>query len=138
MLVASALFFIIGAAFFEQDVNITVLASYLHRRLRPAILAELAEGPHNNALMGWEEFRHQFFLPSTVASMLTYNRTLLTYLPGLATIVLYLYLKYATSILGKDWNSAEVALLILNVVLAAFLVKLGSQVPRLYEQITVG
>lgn len=136
LLVASALFFIMGAAFFEQDVNITVLASYIHKRIRPAIVSSLQSDEDSDALLGWEQFRKDQFLPSAVAAVLTTNRTLATYLPGFATLIVYVYVKYRTPLIGQTWNEAELVLMALNVLLAYFLVSLGLKVPRLYDSIT--
>jgi len=137
LLFGSALFLIVGTAFFEQDINIAILASYLHRQLRPSIVAELAgEEKQNEVLvLNWERFRHDEFLRTAISSVLTINRTLLTYLPGFATFGTYFYLKYGTSLIPRPWNEIEVMLTIVNFALALFLIILGVKVPRMYHEV---
>ena len=138
LLIASAVFFIIGTAFFEQDINIALLAGYLHRVLRPNILRFLATPQERQpvGIMEWEHFRHQEFLRTALSTILTINRTLLTYIPGFVTFATYIFLKYYKEVLPRTWDEIEIVLLFVNVVLAIFLVRVGTRVPQLYRDIT--
>ncbi len=136
LLVASALFFIVGTIFFEQDINIALVASYLNRSLRRRIVECFAVMPQSSlALLEWESFREHEFLRTAISTVLTINRTLLTYLPGFATFAAYLYLKYWGAGVSRAWNEIEILLVFVNAILAIFLVMIGSKVPRLYKEI---
>ena len=136
LLFGSALLFVVASAFFEQEINIALLAGYLHRYLRDRIIEELPADAHENEnVLNWERFRHDEFLRTAVSSVLTINRTLLTYLPGFGTLGTYVYLKYATTLIPRYWNTVELMLMMLNVALAVFLITLGLKVPRLYQQV---
>lgn len=136
-LVASAVFFIIGIAFFEQDINIALIAGYLHRGLRPHVLSLFVtpERGKVNYLMGWEEFRSKEFLKTAISLSLTINRTLLTYIPGFATLGGYLLVKYYLKKIPQTWNEIEMLLLFLNILLLIFLFAIGFKVPQFYREI---
>ncbi len=139
LLAASALFFVIGTSFFEQDINIALLATYLHKELRKLIHAEFKSEKEindgNEGVFAWERFRHDEFLKTATSTVLTINRTLLTYLPGFATLGAYLYIKYGTALVPRAWSEIELVLLFVNIILAVFLVLMGNTVPKLYKHI---
>ncbi len=132
---SAVLFCILSVSFFEQDINITVLASYSHRVLRKEMKSLLGTEADVSQTLSWEEYRHKAFINTSTATYLTINRTSLLYVPPILPLGIFLYLKYYTAHIEENWtmleNLALAGAAIGLLVVAFFAVK----IPRLYTQI---
>jgi len=87
-------FYVVAWLYFEQDVFLTQAATYLHQRLRPAILNRVqhSSGPATavNDILGWEDFRNAVLFRQRTnrvfLKLMTAFRLLATLGPGVAIL----------------------------------------------------
>jgi hypothetical protein len=131
----SIVFCILTISFFEQDINITVLASYCHNVLRKKLQAAMRSEGDSHELLEWESFRKEAFLKASVSKYLTINRTSLLYIPPALPLAAFLYLKFYSSHMAPTWSVSEIAAMggaFLGLLVIAYF---AVEVPRLYNNI---
>ncbi len=132
---STVVFCILTISFFEQDINITVLAGYAHRVLRVEICNNVGGNDEYDTLMSWEAFRKKAFLKSAISKYLTLNRTTLLYIPPILPVGMFLYLKYYTSYIAPEWEKIEIASMLAVVAGLISIVYFAVKVPKLYNDI---
>ena len=132
---STILFCILTISFFEQDINITVIAKYSHNVLRPSIRENVGNTSEESSLVGWESFRKDAFLNASISKYLTINRTSLLYIPPLVPTCVFIYLKYYAEHQSRAWSLLENASMAAASVGLIAVVYFAIKVPRLYYEI---
>jgi len=98
---------VIAWLYFEQDVFVTQAASYLHNKLRPAVMRRVASEASNTPvepveeLMGWEDYRNELLFSRPrdrrFMMMLVVFRLLANTGPGVAMLLVGGYVLHATA-----------------------------------------
>jgi hypothetical protein len=137
LLLGSLLLFGIATSFFGEDINIVFAASYIEKRIKPNLLSLLRDYPSvKHQILGWEDYRHERFLPTAVSTVMTINRNISAFLPGLLAFFGFIYSKG----LGNNfefgtllWTNLEILLMVANLVAFLFLTYLAIKVPAMYR-----
>ena len=132
---STILFCVLSISFFEQDINITVLASYCHKVLRTEMQKILHLDPKSHNLLTWETFRKEAYLKSSASKYLTINRTSLLYIPPVIPVGIFLYIRLHTPYINTAWSTLEILALVGAVLSMLFLAYFAMKIPNFYNEI---
>ena len=132
---STVIFCILTISFFEQDINITVLAGYSHKVLRKEICVNINDKFAEYDLLNWELFRKNVFLNTPISKYLTLNRTSILYIPSVFPTILFIYMKYYTEYIEVEWSNIEIASIFAAAIGMIAIIYFAIKVPRLYSEI---
>lgn len=140
LLLLSALYFVFGWHYFEQDFLIAHVASYIEQSLRKQVIKSCSDSNEaNDKLLSWEEFRNKIVFQNRWGNLFYTWLTLFRLVPtvglGFLSIFAFIYIKSVNVATASAWKSVDILLLIIDCFLGVSMVWVGFMAYVSYSKI---